>query len=238
MAGIAAFSSLFFLKETVDTQKAAKKLQSKLSFTKLKEALLTPVLGLLIVAFFLINLAFSGMQGTFAIWSLDTFGWGPTETGYLFGYIGVLSVIFQTVVLPKAISIFGEKTVFKASIPILGLGLFGIPLSFHLGILLIATGCLVLGNALANPTLQSIASANVDKEEYGGTLGMLQSFASLGRIIGPIMAGQLYTVISKDAPYVASGMIMIVTYFIVQKYLPADSMWQRVKVGISSKFSR
>lgn len=238
LAGIAAFSSLFFLKETVDTQKAAKKLQSKLSFTKLKEALLTPVLGLLIVAFFLINLAFSGMQGTFAIWSLDTFGWGPTETGYLFGYIGVLSVIFQTVVLPKAISIFGEKTVFKASIPILGLGLFGIPLSFHLGILLIATGCLVLGNALANPTLQSIASANVDKEEYGGTLGMLQSFASLGRIIGPIMAGQLYTVISKDAPYVASGMIMIVTYFIVQKYLPADSMWQRVKVGISSKFSR
>jgi len=229
LAGIAAFSSLFFLKETVNVEKAATAKQTRLSVAQFKNALLTPVLGLLIGVFFLINLAFSGMQGTFALWSLDTFGWGPTETGYLFGYIGILSVIVQLVILPKALKHFSEKTVFKASLPILALGLFSISLSFHLGLLLIATGFLVLGNALANPTIQSIASENVKKEEYGGTLGIMQSAASLGRIFGPIIGGFLYTLISKDAPYVASGLIMFITYLLVVKYLPADTMWQKVK---------
>lgn len=229
LAAIAAFSSLFFLKETVDVQKASKKEQTKLRLSHFTDALTTPVLGLLIGVFFLINLSFSAMQGVFALWNLDTFGWGATETGYLFAYIGVLSVIFQLFVLPRAVRAFGEKTVFKASIPILALGLLGIPLSIHIGILLIACGLLVLGNALANPTIQSISSENVKKEEYGQTLGILQSSASLGRIFGPILAGQIYMTISKDAPFVAAGMVMVVTYFIVVRYLPADSMWQKIK---------
>jgi len=44
-----------------------------------------------------------------------------------------------------------------------------------------------LGNGLANPSIQAIASENVPKEEYGGTLGLLQSAGSLGRILGPII---------------------------------------------------
>ena len=229
VASVAAVSTWLFLKETVDVKKAATKKQASFSFNKLKEALGTPVLGLLIGVFFLINLAFSAMQGTFALWTQATFGWGPTETGYQFAYIGVMSVIFQLQVLPRAVKAFGEKAVFKMSLPLLAIGLLGIPLSIHVGLLLIATGFLVLGNSLANPTIQSIASENVDKAEYGGTLGFLQSSASLGRILGPVLGGELFTLISKDAPYISSGLIIIVTYFIVQRYLPSDSVWQKLR---------
>lgn len=228
VASIAAISTLLFLKETVDTEGASKRKQSEFTLAKLKNVLSTPVLGLLIGVFFLINLAFTGMQSTFAIWSQETFGWGPTQAGYLFAYIGILSVIMQLKVLPFMVNKFGEKTVFKFSLPLLAIGFLGIPLSFHFGFLFIATGFIVLGNSLANPTIQSIASENVNKNDYGGTLGFLQSSASLGRIIGPIMAGELYTLISKDAPYMFSAGIIIIAYLIVEKYLPADSVFKRV----------
>ena len=232
LAGIAALSSLFFLKETVDTKKAAKRVKKSFGFAQLTAALLTPVLGLLIGVFFLINVAFSAMQGTFALWTLHTYGWGATQTGYLFAYIGVLSAVFQLFVLPRVVKVFGEKAVFKASLPILAFGLFGISLSVHLGILLVTTGLLVLGNSLANPTIQSLASENVDKEEYGGTLGFLQSSASLGRILGPLLGGYLYGAVSKDAPFVLGGTVVMAAYFVVVRYLPADSVWRRIQTRL------
>ncbi len=232
LAGLAAFSSLFFLRETVDVKKAVKRKTTALNFVSLKKALLIPVLGLLMVVFFLINLAFSSVQSVFAIWNLDTFGWGPTQTGYLFAYIGVLAAFCQLVVLPRALRQFDEKTIFKTSILLMAMGLMGISFSIHLGVLLIAIALLALGNALANPTLQSIASENVKKEEYGGALGMLQSFASLGRIVGPTMAGYLYTVLSKDAPFVVSAIILLATFFVAVVYLPADSLLLTVRKKI------
>ncbi len=230
IAAIAAISTWMFLEETVDVKNVVIKQRAKFSLDALKKAFSTPVLGLMIGIFFLINLAFSGMQGTFALWTQSTFGWGPKETGYLFAYIGVMSVIIQLQILPRAVKAFGEKAVFKASLPLLALGLLGIPLSVHWGFLLIANGLLVMGNSLANPTIQSIATENVEKSEYGGTLGFLQSSASLGRILGPLMAGELFSVISKDAPYIFSGIIMIIALLIVQKYLPSDSIWDKLKV--------
>jgi len=58
-----------------------------------------------------------------------------------------------------------------------------------------------LGNGLANPSIQAIASENVPKEEYGGTLGFLQSAGSLGRILGPIIGGELFYHFGKDIPF-------------------------------------
>lgn len=229
IATIAAFSTWFFLKETVSTTDKKTQEVGQAPFAKFKQVMTTPVMGLLVIVFFLINLSFSNLQGTFALWSQDTYGWGPTATGYLFAYIGILSIIIQLKVLPWAVDSFGEKTVFKSSLPLLAIGLFGIPISIHVSILLVIMALFVLGNSLANPTIQSIASENVDKAEYGGTLGFLQSSASLGRILGPVMGGELYTLISKDAPYISAGMIMLITYFIVVKYLPSDSLLSKVK---------
>lgn len=230
IAAVAAISTLLFLEETVDVKKVLTKKQARFSFVELKKALATPVLGLMIGVFFLINLAFSGVQGTFPLWTKATFGWGPKETGYVFAYIGILSVIVQLQILPRVVKAFGEKAVFKASLPLLAMGLFGISLSIHLSLLLIAMGLLVLGNSLANPTISSIASENVKKSDYGGTLGFLQSAASLGRILGPLMAGELFLIASKDAPYIFSGLIMIIALLIVQKYLPSDSIWHKLRV--------
>lgn len=226
VSGLTILTTGLFLQETVDVHQVQKKHRERFTFEKLKAIFTTKPLGLLIVVFFLINFAFSGMQGTFALWAQATFGWGPTQIGYVFAYIGVLSVIIQLKVLPLVIKRFGDSVTLLMGIPLLALGLMLIPLSVHLSILLFANALLILGNSLTNPTIQALASENVEAEDYGETLGILQSSASFGRIIGPILAGELFNIISKDAPFISSGIILILTYFILEKYLPKEkTLW-------------
>lgn len=228
VSALTIFVTAAFLQETVDGTQSRTKEKTKFSFEKMKSVLTTQPLGLLIIVFFLINFAFSGMQGTFSLWAEATYGWGPSEIGYIFAYIGVLSVLIQLKVLPWVIRKYGDATTLLMGVPLLALGLLLIPLSTHLAILMVANALLILGNSLTNPTISALASENVAPEEYGGTLGLLQSSASFGRIIGPILAGELFHVISKDAPFVASGVTLIITYLILEKYLPQKkSLWSK-----------
>lgn len=43
-----------------------------------------------------------------------------------------------------------------------------------------------IGNSLLSPVVQSLASEKSSAHEQGGNMSILQSFGSIGRIIGPI----------------------------------------------------
>lgn len=85
------------------------------------------------------------------------------------------------------------------------LGLILIPLSKQPNYLYLALIFLPIGNGLANPTIQALASENVPPEEYGGTLGILQSAGSLGRILGPIVGGEIFQSFGKDNAFYFAG---------------------------------
>ena len=57
--------------------------------------------------------------------------------------------------------------------------------------LLIGTAILAFGNAFASPGLTSLASKTADEHEQGAAMGILQSGASLARVIGPVSGGLL-----------------------------------------------
>ena len=54
-----------------------------------------PGCGRLLLVFFLVIIAFSGMEPVFAWWAIAQFGWGPRSTGFAFFYVGVLSAVMQ-----------------------------------------------------------------------------------------------------------------------------------------------
>ncbi len=165
------------------------------------------------------------MQGTFALWTQDTYQWGPERVGLQFTFIGILSVITQLKILPWAVKRWGDHTLLVNSIPLLGLGILLIPLAINPFYMFIPNMLLVFGNSLSNPTLQAVVSEKISKEEYGGVLGLLQSAGSLGRIFGPLLGGELYLIVSKDAPYLVSGLILFATYFLLQRYMPPPRHW-------------
>jgi DHA1 family tetracycline resistance protein-like MFS transporter len=203
----------FLLPETVDVKKAVHIERTKFNFREFKKVLLNPVIGYLIIVFFLLNTAFSIFQGNFSLWTQTKFGFGPAQNGFFFAYIGILAVFFQLWLLPRMVKRFHEKKLLRYSTFFLFLGLVFMPLIPSAAFLFITQLPIVLGNSLANPSIQALASENIPKEEYGGTLGFLQSAGGAGRILGPILGGEIFFHYGYDTPYFLAAVLLLLTFF-------------------------
>ncbi len=208
---LTVLTTIFFLKETVNTKVAVKSPRTKFSLAEFKRVLSLYPIGLLIIVFFLTNTSFSTMQGTFALWTQKTFNFAPVNNGWLFTYVGILAVLFQLRLLPFVTKRFREKTILLWSLVFMAIGMFLIPLSFNPDFLYVALFFMPLGQALAMPTVQAMATENVPPEEYGETLGVMQSAGSFGRIIGPIIGGEMFQVMGKDSAFYFAGAILVLT---------------------------
>ena len=208
---ITVLTTIFFLKETVNEKTASVSPKTKFSFSEFKRILGLYPIGLLITVFFMLNTAFSIMQGNFALWTQKTFNYDASQNGWLFAYIGIIAVVIQMRILPFVIKKFHEKNILKISLLFMAIGLFLIPLSKNPNFLYIALFFMPLGNGLANPTIQALASENVPKEEYGETLGILQSAGSFGRILGPVIGGEIFQTLGKDTAFYFAGGIVLLT---------------------------
>lgn len=205
---ISTLATVLLLKETVDIKKAKVSPRTKFSLAEFKRVLSLKQIGLMIFVFFVLNFAFSIMQGNFALWTQKSFNFTPANNGWLFTYVGVIAVLVQLRVLPFFTGRFKEKTILQIALVLMGLGLLFIPLSFNPNLLYIALALLPLGNGLAMPTIQAMASENVPPEEYGETMGFLQSAGSMGRILGPVIGGEIFQLMGKDPAFYFAAMII------------------------------
>lgn len=209
---ITLLTTTIFLKETINKERARQSPRTKITWSELRRVLSLYPIGLLITIFFLLNTAFSVMQGNFALWTQKTFNFDPSENGWLFTYVGVLAVLFQIQLLPRVIKKFHENKILLASLFFMFIGMMLIPLAKHPNLLYVPLFFIPLGNGLANPTIQALASESVPKEEYGGTLGILQSAGSMGRILGPIVGGEIFQALGKDIPFYFAGVTLFFTF--------------------------
>ncbi|MGB9707330.1 MAG: MFS transporter [Microgenomates group bacterium] len=214
---ITVLTTLLFLKETVDIKKANYSPKTRFNFKEFKQVLIIPNFAFLIFIFFLINLAFSLTQGNLALWTEKTFHYDASKNGIIFAYVGILAVLVQILILPFLTKKFNEKFILKIATFNLFFSFLLIFLAKNQLIFFLALTFMPLGNGLANPSIQAIASENVPKEEYGGTLGFLQSAGSLGRILGPIIGGELFYFFGKDIPFLFSAIILFFVFIFALK---------------------
>lgn len=147
------------------------------------------------IDYFLLVTAFSMMTTAFAYYTLVKFGYDAEHTGYLLGFVGLLAAVMQGGVFGILAKRFGEAKLVIAGCVILVASLFAVPYvssaSGGLIALLIGVGAFAIGNSIASPALTSLASKAASDEEQGQALGILQSAASLARVIGPLLCGVL-----------------------------------------------
>jgi multidrug resistance protein len=147
-------------------------------------------LALVVTLYFLLVTAFSMMTAAFVPFTQYRFGYGPRENGLIFFFIGLTAAIFQGFLIGRLVKRFGETRLAIAGCGILAGGFAGVPFiapqsaGAVAALLLLAMG-FAIGNGLATTALTSLASKSVGPEEQGRVLGMTQSFASLGRVVGP-----------------------------------------------------
>lgn len=159
------------------------------------EVIAEPRLRIITIVYFLLIMAFSIMTYVYVFFTAFTFGYTTEENGYLFAFVGFVSIVMQGVVFGIAAKKFGEARLAVFGCFLLTLALFASPFSSPafggLALLLAISFFLAAGNAFATPALSSLASKNAGEHEQGRAMGVLQSGASLARAIGPTVGGVL-----------------------------------------------
>jgi predicted MFS family arabinose efflux permease len=174
------------------------------------DALRRPEMRLLVLLYFMVIVAFAGMETTFAMWAERQFRWGPVQVGGVLAYVGVLSALVQGGLIGRLARRFGEERLLVAGLVSICLGLLVTPLSRSLAELLAGTAFLALGMGLTQPSISSLLSRAAGREHQGETMGVAQSAGSFARIVGPAVAGVLFGAFGREAPFWSGALIVAV----------------------------
>ena len=147
--------------------------------------------GTIVATYFFTITGFAIMTTLFALFTEKHFGFDARKTGYLFGFIGIISVILQGGLIGRLIKFFGETTLARTGLLLLAAGLALLPLVPTVPMLLAVCAALAVANGLVNPTLNGLASQMIDRSWQGRALGLMQSAGSVGRLAGPLLGGWL-----------------------------------------------
>jgi DHA1 family tetracycline resistance protein-like MFS transporter len=189
---------------------------------RLYDAVTSPDLGSLVLAFFLASFAFSAFESQFIFLTNDQLGYGTAENAVLLTYIGVLIAIVQGGLIGPLTDRFGEYrlAVTGAGIQVLTLALVPFSLGWEfvpalgpvesgaVALALVSTP-LAFGNAITNVSLNALVSLNASGDTQGGAFGLTQSAGSLARTVGPALAGLLYVAVAYWSPFVVAGLVFV-----------------------------
>lgn len=159
---------------------------------------------------FLSTLVFASLESTFAMWSRRQFGWGPEQNGYLFAFVGGLGVLVQGGLIGRLVKRFGEASLVVQGSMALALGLALIPLATELPLLVAAMSIAGCGFSLIMPALSSMISLASPASQQGTVMGVSRSASTLGRVIGSVWGGLLFSALGKDWPYYFGFAVMAV----------------------------
>lgn len=172
---------------------------------RLATALTLPVIRPLLLAIFLLNLAFNGLQSNFPLFSSDRFGWDAQANGVFFAFVGICAVITQGVLVGRVQPIFGEIRLVLAGLGLMTLALVLTAAATAAWVLYPLVALIALGSGLAIPSITSLVSQRTPEGRQGAVLGGMQAILSLTLIFGPAIAGALFDRFGTGAPYLVGG---------------------------------
>ena len=189
---------------------------------RLYDAVTSPDIGSLVVAFFVASFAFSAFESQFIFLTNDRLGYGTAANAVLLTYIGVLIAVIQGGLIGPLTDRFGEYrlALSGAAIQLLTLALVPFSLSWSfvpslgpvdsggVALALISTP-LAFGHAVMNVSLNALVSLSASEDEQGGVFGLTQSAGSLARTFGPALAGLLYVAVAYWSPFVVAGVLFV-----------------------------
>ncbi|MDB6134797.1 MAG: tetA [Verrucomicrobiales bacterium] len=182
------------------------------------------ILAPLIAANFLVITAFSIMTTCFILFTEHRFHLTPANNGLLFGFIGLIGVFIQGGLIRRIAKPHTERPLALAGIVCMTISLILLPLSTPWAGLLGVIALTAIGNSLTSPTLNSMASRAAAATDQGATLGAMASAGSLGRFVGPFLAGPLlYIQPEKYAQWsLWTSALIMASAFLVTQMVPAS----------------
>ena len=219
-AGLVAINLLMvalWLPESLTPEKRANMTEKKpaVTLTALFAALKRPFSGPLLITRFFFGLSFAIFQTIFSLYALRRFNLGPTETGFILTYVGVLSVIVQGWLVGRLSPRFRDDVLIFYSVVIMAVSLLGWALTPSVAILLIVLAPTAFAGGVLNTILSSALTKTVQPQEIGGILGLSASIESATRVIAPTLGGVLLERLGAWSPGAFSALLLTGLIFYV-----------------------
>jgi predicted MFS family arabinose efflux permease len=176
-----------------------------------RHAMARPTLVIILALYFLVTMAFSWFEATFALFSEATFGSTAATIGFVFTFIGIILSIVQGMLVGRVVKRVGERRLIPMAIFAIAIGIGLLPFTWNVATLLAALGILAMGMGFNSPALSSMVSRLSSADDQGGILGLASSVASLGRVVGPAIGGFLYDMYGSRMPYLTAAILMAMT---------------------------
>ncbi|MBU4529789.1 MAG: MFS transporter [Hoeflea sp.] len=169
-------------------------------FSALRLLTRLPRLTPFLICFFLVFMAQRGLESIWVLYADFRFDWGIREAAFSLAFVGLMYIIVQGILVGRVVSRFGESRVISAGYLLASISLFSFALVDHglLGLPLVGT--FILGAALAEPALKSLAAQVVASNQQGLLQGAIASVNSLVIIIAPAFANLVLAHVSGPAP--------------------------------------
>ena len=175
------------------------------------KALQSPI-GVLFLMSFLISFGLTNFEGIFGLYASLRYDFTPAQVGSVLTFIGIISAIAQGALTGPATRRWGEVTIMRVALLSSAVGFLLMILAQDFLQVLLTSGFFVLSNAMLNPSVAALVSRRTT-EEQGFTMGLNNSFLSLGRIAGPLWAGLVFD-IRMFLPYLTGAVIMAIGFLI------------------------
>jgi MFS family permease len=164
------------------------------------------------LVFFVVTIAVTQMEVTFALFMRAKYGYDAQGAGWLLALMGTIMVLIQGGLIGKLSKAFGERRLVLIGTMVMAVALVLMAQANLIAQLIIALSLLALGNGITNPSLSSQASQGAKPERRGATMGIYQSAGSLARVLGPPVAGWLYDHQGLTAPFITAAGFMILAF--------------------------
>jgi multidrug resistance protein len=230
---VTAIAGFFFLPESLRQDRMAD-MEKKMPMLS---TLRTP-LGLFFFLMLFASFALACIDTTYVYFISDRFGLsempsvmpflgghlvltGPNVLGIIFTAMGLIAVVSQLAV-GTMMQKYGEEKTIIIGFGLLCAGMAFVVITVDLASLVLVTCLAGLGGNLLNPAINTLVSKRSPQGQQGATMGLLGSFNSIGRVLGPSMGGFAY-VISMLLPYLGSAVIALTSMAMVRFWAPGDT---------------
>jgi MFS family permease len=199
---VALLVAIFVFKETRRPgARAAKEIPS---LSRFSSVLGMPRVGALVLIYFLSIFSFANFEATLARLTESAFNMSDDDNFLVFAFIGLMLMFAGGLYRPLSKRLPETRLLGTGiGLMMLGLGLVGLVAWAVHGLVpghgwpleklfYLASAVAVAGFAFVNPSVSALISKNADPERQGEVLGVNQSFASLGRILGPFVGSMLF----------------------------------------------
>ena len=182
------------------------------------------------IAWFLFGLALAGQQAILSLYLAAGFNFNSLAISLVFGGMGIILVLNQAIFLKKVwLKYFSEEklVIYFIFVLVIGFSLMGLPffLSLILGLFLLSVSQSVL-----RVVMTSQITKRGKSNEQGMVLGVLSSVMSLSMIIGPILAGAIFSW-KINLPFWASAIFALFAFIIIFR----DRKRQEIKLSVDEE---